>query len=82
MPSSSAEFNPLPSPLPPQLRTTTKKGLPQKGLIPFKMKNSSSILNMQEVGGGESLPVGYIYMFLQNLLLQTGSFWRTEETWQ
>ena len=34
--------------------------------------------------GGKPLPVGYtyIYILLQNLLLQTGSFWQAEETWQ
>lgn len=37
---------------------------------------------MQEVGGKKNLFQSATYIFLQNLLLQTGSIWRAEETWQ
>lgn len=36
---------------------------------------------MQEVGGG-GISSSQLYIFLQNLLLQTGSIWWAEETWQ
>lgn len=54
VPPSSAEFNPLPAP--PFPNSGKQKWAPAKGpntlLFLFKMKNSSSILNMQEVGEG------------------------------
>lgn len=70
MPSSSAEFNPLPSPPTPnsgQQKDSHKRA--QYLAFSFKMKNSSNFLNMQEVGEGEISSSQLYICFLQKLLL-------------
>lgn len=74
-------------PPPPTVTQDNKKWAPTKGpntlLFLLKMKNSSNILNMQEAGGKNLFQSAiHIYILLQNLLLQTGSFWQAEKTWQ
>lgn len=73
---------------PPQTQDKKKRGgAPTKGpntllfLLRWKIAQISSTCKKL---GGKPLPVGYtyIYILLQNLLLQTGSFWQAEETWQ
>lgn len=73
---------------PPQTQDKKKKKrAPTKGpntllfLLRWKIVQISSTCKKL---GGKPLPVGYtyIYILLQNLLLQTGSFWQAEETWQ
>lgn len=71
---------------PPKLRKK-KKGAPTKGpnTLLFRLRwKIAQISSTCKKLGGKSLPVGYtyIYILLQNLLLQTGSFWQAEETWQ